>query len=393
MLAAEITDFTVTSSLGLGRDAHIHALRTEQSGLRSQAFGDCPLNTWTGQVSGLEQALTGKFAQWDCRNNRLAWLGLAQDGFRDTVARLRERHGPSRIGVFIGTSTSGVGHAEQAYRQRDPNQLHLPEWFDYQRTQSTFSCADFVREAFELQGVSMAISTACTSSAKVFASAFRAIQCGWCDAAIVGGVDSLCMTTLHGFNSLQLVSAEPCRPADPDRNGISIGEAAGFAVIDPSQESDVALLGYGESSDAWHMSAPDPEGRGAMSAMHAALKRAGLDAAEIDYINLHGTATPANDLAEASAVAQVFGDATPCSSTKGWTGHTLGAAGILEAAISMLCIRNHFLPRSLNTRRCDPLLPINVLLSSREVQARRIMSNSFGFGGSNCSLIFGARGG
>lgn len=386
-----ISHFTATTALGRGRDAQIEALHAERSGLSEAAFESCDLPTWTGQVAGLACPLSGSQAPWDCRNNRLALLGLEQDGFRDAVRELAERVGRERVGVFIGTSTSGVQQTELAFRARASGSGPLPPDFQYRTTQNTYSAADFVRETLDLGGVCMAISTACTSSAKVFASAARAIRAGLCDAAVVGGVDSLCLTTLYGFNSLQLVSRQACRPADARRDGISIGEAAGFAILDPSAEGPLALLGYGESSDAHHMSAPDPEGRGAAMAMQAALQRAGLSTADIDYINLHGTATPANDRAEDAAVSALFGDATPCSSTKGWTGHTLGAAGIVEAVFGLLCVQSGWLPRSLNTQERDPTMRAQVLMGSRAAPVRRVLSNSFGFGGSNCSLLLGRR--
>ncbi|MGH8457262.1 MAG: beta-ketoacyl synthase N-terminal-like domain-containing protein, partial [Stenotrophobium sp.] len=235
----------------------------------------------------------------------------------------------------------------------------------------------------------LSIATACSSSAKVFASAHRAMQAGLCDTAIVGGVDSLCLTTLYGFNSLQLVSPEICRPADAARRGISIGEAAGFAILEKNAGAGMALLGYGESSDAHHMSAPHPEGEGAAAAMRAALERAGLRPQDVDYINLHGTATPANDAAEDKGVCALFGTATPCSSTKGWTGHTLGAAAITEAVFALLCMEHGFMPRSLNTQEKDPAIHGNILLQAREAGVARVLSNSFGFGGNNCSLLFG----
>jgi 3-oxoacyl-[acyl-carrier-protein] synthase-1 len=214
---------------------------------------------------------------------------------------------------------------------------------------------------------------------------------GLCDAAVVGGVDSLCLTTLYGFNSLQLVSPDPCCPCAPDRAGISIGEAAGFALLERDADAAYTLLGYGESSDAHHMSSPHPEGEGARLAMQAALHSAGLEAADIDYINLHGTGTMVNDLAESKAVVGVFADTTPCSSTKGWTGHTLGAAGIVEAALGLLCVEHGFMPQTLNTGQLDAALEANILLTPRSEPVRRVLSNSFGFGGSNCSLILGAR--
>ncbi len=216
---------------------------------------------------------------------------------------------------------------------------------------------------------------------------------GLIDAAVVGGVDSLCLTTLYGFNSLGLMSTQPCRPFDATRDGLSLGEAAAFALLErvPERldEQAVLLLGVGESSDAHHMSSPRPDGLGARMAMQDALTMAGLDAADIDYINLHGTATPSNDLAEATAVAALFGSGTPCSSTKGATGHTLGAAGGLEAVICALALQHGLLPGGLNTRQADPALPLNYLLHNREQPVSQVLSNSFGFGGTNCSLVFG----
>jgi 3-oxoacyl-[acyl-carrier-protein] synthase-1 len=235
------------------------------------------------------------------------------------------------------------------------------------------------------------ISTACSSSAKVFAAAARLIHAGLCDAAVVGGVDTLCRNTLYGFASLELTAREPCRPCDRERAGISLGEAAGFALLErmPHDDSDVALLGYGESSDAYHMATPDPEGRGAVLAMQRALESAGLAVEAVDYINMHGTATVTNDAMEDRAIARVFGNDTPASSTKGWTGHTLGAAGITEAIIAMLCIRHGFMPGCMNTNEVDPGFASRILLDNVDAPVTRVLSNSFGFGGSNCSLVFG----
>lgn len=383
-----ISAYTVTSALGRGRGAHVDALSDERSGLEPQAVDCCTLSTYVGQVAGLDQPLPDALSPWDCRNNRLAQLALSQDGFLDQVHERRAHLGADRIGVFIGTSTSGVQQAELAYRRRDRAADHLPDWFLHRYTQNTFSAADFVRWALDLRGPTVALATACSSSAKAFASARRSMAAGFCDAAVVGGVDSLCLTTLYGFNSLQVVSSEPCKPADARRNGLSIGEAAGFALLEPGA-GELMLLGYGESSDAHHMSAPEPEGRGALAAMRDALMRARLEPSQIDYINLHGTATPANDLAEDRAVRNIFGREVPQSSTKGWTGHTLGAAGIVEAALSLICIEEGFLPRSLNTRDKDPAIEGNVLLESRRARVAHVLSNSFGFGGNNCALIFG----
>jgi 3-oxoacyl-[acyl-carrier-protein] synthase-1 len=266
----------------------------------------------------------------------------------------------------------------------------LPE-LRYRHTQNLFSVSDFVRRHLELAGPVASISTACSSSAKVFAAASRVIASGLCDAVVVGGVDSLCLMTLYGFGSLGLLSDRPCRPCDVDRNGLSIGEAAGFMLLERPgrRKTDIALLGYGESSDAYHMSTPQPEGKGAALAMEQALGRAGLKAVDIDYVNLHGTGTPANDLAEDGAVCRIFGTRTPCSSTKGATGHTLGAAGIMEAVLSALCLRHDFVPGTVNTTTLDPRLQGQVIMKRMYCPLRRVISNSFGFGGNNCSLIFG----
>ena len=384
-----ISTYTVSSAVGAGRAAHVRALRAGTTGLERRVFDTNTLDCWLGEVRDFDVPLTGTLADWDCRNNRLAEFALIQDGFLEAVAATRARYGASRVGVFIGTSTSGVQHTELAYRARDAGTGALPGWFDQRRTQNIFSVAAFVALRLGLTGVALSISTACSSSAKVFAAASRAIAAGVCDAAVVGGVDSLCLTTLYGFNSLQLISAEICRPADAARLGISIGEAGGFALLDPLAECSQALLGYGETSDAFHMSSPEPAGRGAIESIRAALARASVAPDEVDYINLHGTGTIANDNAESRAVCEVFGSTTPCSSTKGWTGHTLGAAGMVEAAICLMAIEQGFLPRSLNTRTRDPAIEAGILLETRVAPVERVLSNSFGFGGSNCSLLFG----
>jgi 3-oxoacyl-[acyl-carrier-protein] synthase-1 len=230
----------------------------------------------------------------------------------------------------------------------------------------------------------------------VFASAQRFLALGLIDAALVGGVDSLCLTTLYGFHSLQLVSRLPCRPFDAARDGISIGEAAAFAWLTRAPASldahEVLLLGVGESSDAHHMSSPHPQGAGAVAAMRAALAAARLTPAAVQYLNLHGTGTPSNDSAEAHAVRALLGPDVPASSTKGATGHTLGAAGSLEAVICALTLTEGLMPAGLNTTQPDPALEIHYMRENRRAPLTRVMSNSFGFGGSNCSLVLGRAG-
>lgn len=384
-----ITAFTAVSALGRGTGAMLEALRRGASGLKANDFDRAELRAWIGRVAGLEdEPVTGPLAEFDCRNNRLAQLGLRQDGFTEAVARARSRYGAQRVAVLLGTSTSGILQTELAYRARDARG-ELPG-LRYRHAQNLYSVTDFVRRSLGLEGQAATISTACSSSAKVFASAWRYIEAGVADAAVVGGVDSLCLTTLHGFTSLQLVSDEPCRPFDAARKGMSIGEAAGYALLERGEPRELALLGYGESSDAYHMSTPQPEGEGALSAMRQALERAGLEAAAVDYVNAHGTATPANDRAEDRALVRLFGNAVPVSSTKGWTGHTLGAAGIVEAIVCCLALRHDLIPATLNTSALEPGLESMIVLQNRSARLRHVLSNSFGFGGSNCSLVFAA---
>jgi len=392
--ALHLSSFTATNAMGCGLDETLFALRQQRSGLAPCAFDTVDLKTYIGQVAGVDDvALPAGLSAFDCRNNRLAQLALDQDGFTESVRNAIERYGASRVGVFIGTSTAGILQTELAYRRRDKVSGALPADFNYRGTHSTFSVADFTSRYLGLIGPAVVVSSACSSSAKVFSSARRMMAAGLIDAAVVGGVDSLCLTTLYGFNSLGLLSEQACRPFDAQRNGISIGEAAAFALLERGPEhldpDAVLLLGVGESSDAYHISSPHPQGLGARMAMQDALNMAGLLPTEIDYINLHGTATQSNDAAEGQAVAALFGSLTPCSSTKGSTGHTLGAAGAVEAIICALALQNNLLPAGLNTEHPDPKLSLNYLMNNQEQTMAHVLSNSFGFGGTNCCLIFG----
>ena len=392
-----ITRFSIVNALGAGARGVTSALRARRSGLAVCDFETVALDTWIGQVAGLDEfRVRSDLDAYDCRNNRLAQLGLELDGYADAVSAAREKYGAGRIGVFMGTSTSGMLQTELAYRRRDPHTGALPADFRYAETHNTFSLADFVQRYLGLTGPAFVVSSACSSSAKVFGHAARMMAAGACDAAVVGGVDSLCLTTLYGFNSRGLTSRAPCRPYDVDRDGISIGEGAGFALLEKIPPRPAAgamlLLGVGESCDAYHMSTPHPEGLGARLAMQHALDGAGLAPADIDYINLHGTGTKANDASEDKAVCELFGAATPASSTKGSTGHLLGAAGITEAIIALLAIEQGLLPGGMHTQHIDPALHGNYLLENREARVQRVLSNSFGFGGSNCSLVLGAGG-
>jgi 3-oxoacyl-[acyl-carrier-protein] synthase-1 len=386
-----ITARTATSALGRGTAAHLEALAEGRRGLRRNDFSCAPLDCWIGRVEGIEEAvLPARHAHWDCRNNRLAWLGLQQDGMLDAIGAAVARHGTKRVALVLGTSTASIEATEVAYRRledgRFPSDLRRPE------IHTPHSLAAFVAAATGIAGPTLTISTACSSSAKVFASAERLIRLGLADAALVGGVDSLCDSVLFGFHSLELVSRQPCRPFDRRRDGISIGEAAAFALLERVEDAPGTprLIGYGESSDAWHMSTPHPEGRGALGALDDALARAGIRAEQVDYVNLHGTATVKNDEVEAKLLPR-FSPRTRASSTKGFTGHTLGAAGALEAVIALLAIEHRMVPPDLG---CTDALPEAESWLALRPETRDIgiaLSNSFGFGGNNACLVF-ARG-
>ena len=392
-----ISRYSIVNCLGAGLRAVADAMREKRSGLAPCDFETVKLDTHIGRVRGLEALpVRSDLGAYDCRNNRLAQLGIELDGFAGAVSQASDRYGPARVGVFMGTSTSGILETELAYRRRDPRTGALPPDYRYTQTHNTFSLADFVRRYLGLQGPAFVVSSACSSTAKVFGNAARMIAAGVCDAAVVGGVDSLCLTTLYGFHSLELTSRGPCRPFDAERDGLSIGEGAGFALLERvetrPEAGAIPLLGIGESCDAYHMSTPHPDGLGAMSAMRLALETANLAPADIDYVNLHGTATRTNDAAEDRSVWELFGGGTPCSSTKGATGHLLGAAGITEIIISILAIEHGLMPGSAHTRRIDPAMRSNYLIEPRKARVRRVLSNSFGFGGSNCSVVLGAAG-
>lgn len=394
MTPIPITHHTLVTALGHGRAATFEALRDGRSGLARRGFETADIGSWLGVVDGLDALdWRDELAAYDCRNNRLAELALRTDGFAEAVGSAAARWGAMRVGVFLGTSTSGILQTEMAYRERDADTGALPDALHYSETHNTASVARYVRAALRLQGPAHVVSTACSSSAKVYAAAERAIRLGLVDAAVVGGVDSLCMTTLYGFKALELTSDEICRPWDEKRAGLSIGEAAAFALLEraggPAQPMGW-LLGAGESSDGHHMSSPHPEGAGAALAMRAALAQAGLAPTQVDYLNLHGTATPGNDAAEDRAVCAVFGTTTPCSSTKGYTGHTLGAAGGVEASIALLALEHGLAPPSLNLQTQDPALNARQLREPLRAGLKVVASNSFGFGGSNASLLLGA---
>jgi 3-oxoacyl-[acyl-carrier-protein] synthase-1 len=384
-----IAGYSTVHAAGIDNVDSWQAIVGGRSGLRANTLSWCDLPCWIGEVAGVDDSpLPTEWMAWDCRSQRLAWMALQRNRFRQAVAAAVARHGAARVGVVLGSSTSGIRSTELAYGRH----LHDGRWpddFDYRRSHSLDAICRFSAAVLGLAGPMASISTACSSSTKVFVMAQRWIDCGLIDAAVVGGVDSLCLSTLHGFDSLQLLSSEPCRPFDAARSGISIGEAAGFVLLDRAPAA-INYIAGGESSDAWHMSAPQPDGSGAQDAMRAALGAARLAPSDIGYVNAHGTATRANDRAEAAAMHAVFGArAVPVSSTKGVTGHTLGAAGVIEAITTIQALEQQVLPPSAHLRELDAGLALDVVTEPRSAHLRHAMSNNFGFGGSNCSLIFG----
>jgi 3-oxoacyl-[acyl-carrier-protein] synthase-1 len=333
-----------------------------------------------------------RLAHLDSRNNQLALAALQE--IEDDVKTIISRVGRRRVAVVMGTSTSGIAEGENALARRIADGA-WPKDFRYTR-QEIGSLGRFVAEYLKLEGPAYTIATACSSSAKVFASAQRLIEAGLCDAAVVGGADTLCRMTLNGFDSLDALSKDYCNPFSRNRDGINIGEGAAMFLM-TTEESAVSLLGVGESSDAYHVSAPHPEGDGAALAMTRALEAANLKPGDIDYINLHGTATELNDVMEGRAVSRVFGDRTPCSSTKSMTGHMLGAAGANEAAFLWLTLNPEFAtgmaPPHLWDGETDPAIPpLNLVpIGFRIASGDRVaaLSNSFAFGGSNAAVVLG----
>ncbi|AXR07638.1 beta-ketoacyl-ACP synthase [Salinimonas sediminis] len=385
----DIIDYESCSAAGVNISALRASLRQHKSGLIKNNLPGSAIDTWVGVVG--EIAEVNDLGQWQSRNNALAALGYAQGTIRHTVTNLINQYGAARIGLIMGSSTSSIDRTEEAYTKL--NQDHtLSEEFIQPNVHNPHAPALFAAHLTGIKGPSLTINTACSSSAKVFATGARWLATGIVDAVLVGGVDTLCLSVLHGFNSLQLLSANPCKPFDQHRDGINLGEASGFAVLQRAGENDngrgIRLAGYGESSDAYHMSHPHPEGLGARLSMTQALSRAGLTPRDIDYINLHGTSSRANDLIEGKLISELFPDSVRCSSTKAWMGHTLGAAGITEAIVAMDTLSTNVIPGSKNLETLDEALNFSIKAADETKVCQHVMTNSFGFGGNNCTLLF-----
>lgn len=390
--STQLSAYTLITALGKGKVAHLDAILKKRSGLRHCDFAKVKLDTYIGRVADIEShPLPKEFSQYESRNNRLAFQGLHADGFYNKVKTAITRYGNKRIGLVYGTTTSGFLQAEIAYQNRDANGA-LPTNFNYFKTTHPFATPTFLRDYLKLQGPALTVATACSSSAKAFIHADRLLKANFCDAVLVAGVDSLCANILYGFNSLDILDNKACQPADQHRAGLSIGEGAAFALLEHQHNDGIQLLGYGESSDAYHMSAPHPEGIGAMMAMQQALQMAKLTPQAIDYINLHGTASQLNDKLENEAIFKLFSNTVASSSTKGFTGHTLGAAGAVEIILSALCIEYGIKPCSLNTMQIDKNCHSRILLENEIGPIDTVLNNSFGFGGNNCSVILKHKG-
>jgi len=377
---------------GVGLPALERALLTGRSALTRNTFSRVPLDCWIGRVEGLENSpLPDALAAWDCRATRLAWMGLQADGFLADARTAVRQVGAARVGLVLGTSASTIGVSEQAYRELD-DQGRFPARLRSERLNTPHALGLFVQEALGLQGPCVTVSTACSSSAKAFAVAERWLRLDLADAVVVGGVDALCDSVLFGFHALGLVSPDPCRPFGAGRSGISVGEAAGYVLLQRGPGA-LQLLGCGEANDAHHMSSPHPQGLGADRAVDEALARAGLAAADIQYLNLHGTASRRNDEVEAALVARRYGPQVHASATKGVTGHTMGAAGVVEALVCLLALQGGWRAGSANTAPPDPALGPAFAQQLRLAPAQQTTtlaaSHSFGFGGNNCVLVFG----
>lgn len=392
-IALPVTAYASISACGDGNASFYRHLAANETALAPLTLFDLPFAAIVAQITAPLPEIRSELAVYRCRNAQtaLAALNNTEDGLRAAVEKAKARYGRQRIGVVIGTSTSGMFETESAYAHLlqhgyMPDDWHFLESHAYQATPR------FLQRELDLRGPCYAVSTACSSGVKAIAAGQRLIAAGVCDAVLTGGVDTLCRLTLRGFHSLELVSAQPCRPLDQRRQGINIGEAAGLLLLEtprPEFAHCPHLLAVGESSDAYHMSSPHPGGDGAVLAMQRSLDMAGLPAAAIDYINLHATATRINDQMESRAVYRVFGGNTPCSGTKGITGHTLGAAGALEAIAALLALQHRFIPGTCGLQELDAENRCDVVrrpILDREL--RTVMSNSFGFGGNNASVIF-----
>lgn len=382
--AATIQAMSVISPLGMTAAAHVEPLRVGHSGLTGSypRLGGAPVTV--GRLPDEPPPLPDGLEAWESRNNRL--LAALMAPLEHALANAIERHGAERVGIVLGITTSGIADSEPHYRHFAETGA-WPDDYCYAR-QELGDPALFAAELTGASGPAYVVSTACTSGAKAMVSAARLLEAGICDSVLCGGLDTLCALTINGFAALEALSATACLPFSRNRSGISIGEGGALFILD-REPGALRLAGWGESCDAHHLSAPDPEGNGAAAAIGEALERAGIAAADIGYVNLHGTGTKLNDRAESWVIERVLGVSVPCSSTKGATGHILGGAGGCEAAFVALGLEFGFLPVHVWDGEADTELASINLVQREAVRAKsnHMMSCSYAFGGNNCVLI------
>lgn len=386
--ANAITAYTACCALGATRDEVLTALFAGQSGLRASDYARS-IETALGHVPDpLPRPPRKLGGASDTRLARIATL-LAEP-LQAQIAAGIQRYGASRVGIVVASSTAGLAATEQAYRAWQ-NDQRLPDDYCFERSHAFHALVEVLRALTGARGPGYVVSTACSSANKVFGSAQRLLAAGVVDAVLVGGIDTLCQFTVRGFHGLGILSARPCKPFAADRDGTSIGEGGALLLIERDGAGAVELCGVGECCDAHHMTQPAPDGSGAAAAMRDALRDAGVRADQIDHVNAHGTGTALNDSAEARAIEAVFGVEVPVASTKGATGHMLGAAAAIEAVFSVAAIERGCVPPSLGCEPRDPAIGLQIVTRARELACRYVISNALAFGGSNASVVFGAR--
>ena len=382
----------IACSLGSGAEQVARNLFNQPSPLQQSDEFSPGRSFFLGRASADLPQVPASLARYNCRNNRLLLLALSQ--IESALDQAIKRFGRRRIGIVLGTSTSGIAETEKAFAIRNATGS-LPDAFHFLQQQLS-GPSDFLALHLNIHGPAIAISTACSSSANALATARNLLHQDQCDAVIVGGADSLCQLTVQGFAALEAMSGSIANPFSKHRDGINIGEGAALMLLSKTP-SEIALLGVGCSSDAHHISAPQPRGEGAEQAMRAALQQAGLKPGDVEYLNLHGTGTALNDAAESHAVSRLFGDNLPCSSSKPLTGHTLGAAGIIETALCWLSMQDVYNPQAKLIPHhwdgeLDPDIASVALVhidGNNQTVPSVCMSNSFAFGGNNTSVVLG----
>jgi 3-oxoacyl-[acyl-carrier-protein] synthase-1 len=379
-----ISAHSAACALGMTYTEAIEALYAGRGGLRAGAF-DVPFETASGALPDALPRLPERLRAYDTRLARMAWHLLAP--LQAAVTRASKHYGAARIGIVVATSTAGLATTEEVYGARRAHGA-LPSGYSFERTHAFAALLEVLRAGTGCTGPGYVLSTACSSGNKVFGSAQRLLAAGSVDAVLVGGIDTLCQTTLRGFHELGILSASACRPFAAGRDGTSIGEGGALFLIERAGEGALRLCGVGETSDAHHMTQPLADGSGARAAMQAALAQAQRAPSEIAFISAHGTGTPLNDASEAQAIASLF-DRTPVLATKGYTGHMLGAAASIEAAFVLASFERAQLPLSLHSTPLDPALPVNVTERCERARGGYAISNAFAFGGSNAAVVFG----